>query len=376
MRDRRPLAVQVRVTYRSGLVAALGVLTALAGWGLLARATDLFWCVGLALILVAALDPLVRAVERHGVRRGAAVAAVCVAALATVASALLLVVPPVVHQMTELMARSGELAESGALDAVAEPLQRFVPVGVLDVSATLTQLVDDVFSGVTLGSLSNGVLGVAATVGNALFLTSVVVVLTVYLLAGSRWFLRCLVERVPHGYRRTTLRIVERTSLRVGRYVLGLVALALLNGVLTLVALLLTGAGLPLLFAAVTFLCTLVPLIGIPAGATVTIAAQALMAPEDGTRWVMLGLWYGVYMLLEAYVVAPRVIGRSVELPGVVILLVTLLGAALWGILGALVAVPVAVAVGVARAELSARPGHRGTARPEPALPDPVPSGP
>ncbi|WP_448059209.1 AI-2E family transporter [Cellulomonas hominis] len=83
------------------------------------------------------------------------------------------------------------------------------------------------------------------------------------------------------------------------------------------------------------------------------------MAPEDGTRWMMLGLWYGVYMLLEAYVVAPRVIGRSVELPGVVILLVTLLGAALWGILGALVAVPVAVALGVARTELSARRAPR-----------------
>ncbi len=337
-----------------------GVLTAIATWGLLAQAAVIVWCIAVAALLATGLDPVVGALRRRGLSRGPAITVVCTGVLVVAAAAILLVVPPVVDQTTQLMARADDLAESGAIGAVGERLQPFVPIGVLDVSQTLTQVVDGVASGVTMQSLSSGVANVVATVTGIVFTTSAVLVLTVYFLVWKRWFLGQLLVLVPHDYRRTSLRIVRLIGERVSRFLLGLGALALLNGVLSMIVLVATGSALPLLFAAVALLSTLVPLVGIAAGAVVTVGAQAMMAPDDVARWVVLALWYALYMVVEAYVLAPRVIGRAVALPDVVILVVTLLGATLGGILGALLAVPAAVAASVIGRELAV---HRRAAR-------------
>lgn len=359
-----PRQSTIRHPYRTGLVVTLGALTAIAAWNLLAQVAVIVWCIGVAVLLATSLDPIVGALERRRMRRGPAITVVCAGVMVVVAGAVLLVIPPVVDQTTQLMARADDLAESGAIEAVAGRLQPFVPIGVLDVSETLTQLVDDLASGVTMQSLSSGTADVVVTVADVVLATSVVLVLTVYFLARKRWFLGQLLVLVPHDYRRPSLRIVRRIGERVSRFVLGLGALALLNGVLSLIVLIATGSALPLLFAALALLSTLVPLVGIAVGAVVTVSAQAMMAPDDVARWVILAAWYALYMFVEAYVVAPRVIGRAVALPDVVILVVTLVGATLGGILGALLAVPIAVAAGVTHREITAQVRTTRAARP------------
>jgi DMSO reductase anchor subunit len=59
------------------------------------------------------------------------------------------------------------------------------------------------------------------------------------------------------------------------------------------------------------------------------VPSQALFAPGNPVPWITLTAWYLVYTVIEAYVIAPRVVGRTVNLRTVVVILVTLVGGVL-----------------------------------------------
>ncbi|WOF22886.1 AI-2E family transporter [Microbacterium betulae] len=359
-RSRRLLLVR---PYRTGLLIALGALTVHTAWTLLGPLAPVMWCIGLAAFFAIGLAPLVGVFQRMRLPRPLAVAAVACTVLIALAGILLLIVPAVVEQTTQLLARADEFAASGAVDAIAADAQRFVPAALVDVRAVLDGMIAGLASGATMQTVSQGVVGAGAAIGNGVFLTTMVLVLTMYFLASGRWFRGQLVATLPRAHRRTGIRIARRVTDAVGQYFLGQLFLALLNGALSLLLLLATGSALPLLFAAVALVCALIPLIGIPLGAAIVIGAQALIAPADPVPWVTLAVWYLVYMAVEAYVIAPRVIGRTVAMPAVVVLLVTLVGGTLSGILGALLALPLVVAASASTLELRAARRERRPSR-------------
>lgn len=133
---------------------------------------------------------------------------------------------------------------------------------------------------------------------------------------------------------------------------MGQLFLAGLNGVLSLILLLATGSALPLLFAAVALVCALIPLIGIPLGAAIVVGGQAVINPGGTTALLVLCAWYLLYLAVEAYLIAPKVVGRSETMPTVMVIIVTLAGGTLFGMLGALLGVPATVAASVIVEEL------------------------
>ena len=153
-----------------------------------------------------------------------------------------------------------------------------------------------------------------------------------------------LVVLLPCERRETARRVMSRVGDSIGRYFSGQLALALLHGALTLVVLLVTGSAMPLFFAAIALIAALVPLVGLVLSATVIVGAQALIEPTQSATWITLAIWHVVYIQVEAYVIAPRILGRAVSMPNVVVLLATLAGGTLFGICGALLAVPAVVA--------------------------------
>lgn len=132
----------------------------------------------------------------------------------------------------------------------------------------------------------------------------------------------------------------------VGRYAGGQVALAAINGVLTLVVALILGAPGPVVLAVWGFALAFVPLVGLwISGGLLVLACSA--TPES--TWVA-AIVVLVYLQLEAYVLAPLILARAVTLPAGVVIAVTAAGAAVGGLPGAVVAVPVvALAVSVER---------------------------
>ncbi|QEW04246.1 AI-2E family transporter [Microbacterium lushaniae] len=349
--DAPSFGAMMRRPYVGGLVLTGGVLTAFTAWTLIGPLAPVVWCIALAAFFAIGLSPLVRALHRWGMPRPLAITAVSSAVALALAGVVLMIVPPVVDQTTQLLARADEFVASGALDSVAAQLQQFVPVAVLDVTAMLDGMLAGV-AGATVQTVSSGVVGAGLALGNGFFLTTIVIVLTVYFLASGRWFRGQFVALLPRRHRYTGVRVVSRVGSAVGRYFLGQMLLALITGVTSLILLVATGSALPLLFAAVAMITALIPLIGIPLGALIIVGSQALIAPADPVPWLVLAGWYVFYMAFEAYVLAPRVVGRSVAIPAVMVLLVTLIGGTLYGIIGALLAVPAAVAVNVAVREL------------------------
>jgi predicted PurR-regulated permease PerM len=124
----------------------------------------------------------------------------------------------------------------------------------------------------------------------------------------------------------------------------GQATIALANGIASFIFLtLIARVEYSALFAFIAFLFALIPLVGTLSG-SVIITLGALLFNGPGTAlWV--AIFYLAYMQVEAYVINPRVMNRAVKVPGVIVVIAALAGGSLLGILGALIAIPVAASV-------------------------------
>jgi predicted PurR-regulated permease PerM len=86
-----------------------------------------------------------------------------------------------------------------------------------------------------------------------------------------------------------------------------------------------------------------VPLVGTISGSAVIVLSQFLLA--DGTVALIAIIYYLIYMQVEAYVISPRIMTKAVSVPGSIVVIAAIAGGSLLGILGALVAIPVAASI-------------------------------
>jgi len=120
------------------------------------------------------------------------------------------------------------------------------------------------------------------------------------------------------------------------------VSLASINGVLSLIFLSIIGAPFPILLAFIAFLASLVPLVGTLTGAIIITLTCLTASPATA---IAAGIYYLVYMQVEAYVLSPRIMNRAVAVPGALVVIAAVAGGTLGGVLGALVAIPVAASL-------------------------------
>jgi len=147
---------------------------------------------------------------------------------------------------------------------------------------------------------------------------------------------------VPASHRGQFRSVAEEVTGSVGRYVIGQVSLASINGVLSLVFLSIIGAPAPILLAFIAFLGSLVPLVGTLTGAVIITIFAFAASPATG---VAAAIYYLIYMQVEAYVLSPRIMNRAVAVPGALVVIAAVAGGTLGGVLGALVAIPVAASL-------------------------------
>jgi predicted PurR-regulated permease PerM len=129
----------------------------------------------------------------------------------------------------------------------------------------------------------------------------------------------------------------------VGKYVVGQIGLAALNGVLCFIVLVSIGGKAAIIWAFVAFLLALIPLIGTVVSSVVVSLSQLLLA-SPLTALVIL-IYFLIYMQIEAYVISPRIMNKAVSIPGSVVVIAALAGGTLMGVLGALVAIPIAASI-------------------------------
>jgi predicted PurR-regulated permease PerM len=147
---------------------------------------------------------------------------------------------------------------------------------------------------------------------------------------------------VPAKNRKNFTKLSEQISNAVGRYVMGQVTIASINALLGFVMMSIAGIPFALLLAVIAFVFALIPLVGSITGAVIVSLVALSVSPITA---LSVAIYYAIYMQVEAYVISPRVMRKAVDVPGAVVVVAALAGGALLGVLGALVAIPVAASI-------------------------------
>jgi predicted PurR-regulated permease PerM len=357
MPDGPRLDLRPATLFRFGLFFGLGWIVSQLGLSAVVAARDVLVRAVVALFIAVSLDPAVRWLARHGMRRGLAVTVIFALAFGLAAAFLVSVIPPLVAQFRALIDNlPGYTAELQARSSQFRELnQRFDLSGQLrGLAATLP------------ARLGTGLLGITGALFGALFSTLTVLVLTVYFMAGLPRLQRGLVRLFPAERRSRTADVVQVVVDKVGDYMIGNILISIVAGLASFVAFAVLGVPYPVPLAFLIAICDLIPMIGATLGAVLGVAVTLFSRPLWPTT-VLVALFFLVYQQVENYLIAPRILRSTVDLSAASVLLAGLIGATALGLVGALMAIPVAAAVRVLLdRELEARDA---AAAPGPALP-------
>ena len=331
----------VRSPFKLGFVTTLGVLIALLVGGMIAQLSTVIMYVVGALFIALGLDPVVRWLDRRGVKRPIGIAAVFLGFIVIVAGALALIIPMIGNQIGLLMRRAPGLVRQVQSQEWFDDMQaRFG--GFVDLEELLRAGQDIVGNPDNWAQVAGGVWQAGVGIATGATATLIILVLTLYFLSSLSTIKRGFYLLVPRSTRAKVMDITEQVTESIGGYVSGMVILALINSVLGFIMMSIVEVPFAGLIAVFVFLLALIPLIGSVA-ATVLVTVVALF--ESPTAAIIAGVYYLVYMQIEAYLLTPRVMNRVVSVPGSLVVIGALTGGTLLGLLGALIAIPVTAMV-------------------------------
>lgn len=295
----------------------------------------------LLLIVVAAflavgLNPWVELLIAHGgLRRPWAVMVVIGFVVLGLTLFLLALVPVITEQVTQLTQNAPDwLDKLQHNDRVEELDERY---GIIE------RAKDYIAEGGFASAAFGGALGFGIAVLSALFNAFIVIALTLYFLASLPHLKASLYRLAPASRRPRVAALGDEILGNVGAYVSGAFLVALTAGVTSLVFLVVVGLGeYAVALAFVVALLDVIPMIGATLGAVIVSAIGLANDPKIGLACMV---FYIVYQQVENYVIYPRVMSRSVDVPGAVIVVAALVGAGLLGVVGALLAIPTAAAI-------------------------------
>ncbi len=317
-----------------GFLGATGALLAWALWTSLGRAATAITLLLVSFVLALALAPLVDRLTAR-MPRGAAVASVFLGLVAVLVLIGLVVVPPVVTQGSQLAQQAPQYLQDLLDTRWVRELDQHYDVIDRAEQELMGRLTDQSFIEGVLG----GILGAGRAVVSGVFQTLTVLVLTLYLLASLPRVKQAAFAVVPASRRPRVESLSEEIMRRVGSYAIGQVGIATLNAVASYVMMRIVGIPYAAVLAVTVGLLGLIPMIG----ATLGAAIVSVVAFFDEPRKALIAvIYYVVYQQVENYVIAPRVMQHTVSVPGTVTVVAALVGGALLGVLGALLAIPVA----------------------------------
>jgi predicted PurR-regulated permease PerM len=287
-----------------------------------------------AMFLAVGLNPAVEFFQRRGVRRALAVLIVAAGVLLALSGFVVALVPVITDQVTTIGDRApGWFDQVRNNEAVNDLNERYGVVDRVQKALEGGGWTDRVFG---------GVLGVGLAVLSAIANTFIVIVLTLYFLASLPSIKQFFYRLAPASRRDRVTRLGDRILANVGGYVSGAFLVASAAGISSLVFLVAVGMSeYAVALAVVVALLDVIPMIGATLGAAVVTAIGFAEDPRIGLACLV---FYLVYQQFENYVIYPKVMARSVDIAGSVIVIAALVGAALLGVVGALLAIPTAAA--------------------------------
>jgi predicted PurR-regulated permease PerM len=322
-----------------GFCIGLGLAFVVMLWVLLASLDQLLMWIALALFIALGLDPVVRFFERRGWPRLGGVMVVLGGFVAIAGTILGILIPQLITQITELVNHAPDILTSVANNPTVQSLDSHLHV--LD---EVKSRVDDFLQDPdTLGGVFNGVVTAGAIVGQIGFGALIVFVLALYILASLPGLKKFSYSLVPASKRERTSHLAEQITAGVGNYVIGQATVAICNAVFAFIVMSIVGVPYRALLSIGVAMLAFIPLVGgVCAGVLVLVVA---IFDPGWQQAVVYAICYFAYLQVEAYVISPRIMKRAVKVPGAVAVISVVAGGSLLGVLGALMAIPVAAAV-------------------------------
>ena len=321
-----------------GFMVTAGALIAFTLLQALASASAVFILIIISLFLAAGLNPAVLFFQNRGLKRGVSVGAVMGLVLLFVAAFIAIAAPPLIDQGNQLVNNAPQLVRDLNNNAFINDLNN--RYGVID---SLQTRVDSVIKdGQFAITAFGGVIGVGKAVVSGLVSTFTILVLTLYFLAALPQVVAISLRFVPATRRDRVSKLSNAIIARVGSFVGGQGIIAILAAVFILVMGLIIGMPYTAPLAMVVLVCGFIPLVGHFIGMSIVSLVSITKSPT--TALIALGS-YIIYVQIENYVITPKIMRKSLAIPGLVTIIAALLGTSLLGLIGGLLAVPIAAAV-------------------------------
>jgi predicted PurR-regulated permease PerM len=320
--------------FRVGFFGGLGVLTAYAAMRGLVIIRPVLVLLLISFFLAAGLNPAVELFVRKGLSRGRAVGLVLVIVLLGFIGFLFAIVPPIADQTSSLIDNAPHYLDD---------LNSNAHVRDLDERFHVVTKAKEFFNSPDLATNAvGGVLGVGKVVFSAIFSAITVLTLTLYFMSSFPKMKASANRAVPRSRRARVGLLTDDIIDRIGGYVAGALTIAAVAGVSSFILLLSLGVPYPVTLALIVMLTDLIPVIGATIGAVIVTGIAFTDSAHVG---IAVGVFYLIYQQVENYLLYPRIMKRSVDVSPAVTIVAVLVGAALMGIVGALLAIPIAAAI-------------------------------
>lgn len=330
-RGRQPVRSWFSIGFRLGLGALLAYWLVQA----VQHLQEILLLVLLSLVIAVSADPVVRMLTHRGLRRSWSVGVVIVGLFLLLGGLSTLFIAPITNEINALVRN------------IPVWLQQLHDhhsfLGRMEDRYHLTDKAKQAL-GTGSGSVLDGLMGAGQLVVTTLTGLFLVVTLTVYFLAGLPSLKAFGLRFVAGSKREHAAELTDEILLRTGRYMLGNLATSVIAGVATFIWLEACGVPYPAALGVFVAVMDLVPMVGSTIGGIV-VALVALVVSLPVA--IATAAFYIVFRVAEDYLIMPRAMKYAVDVHPLVTILGVLVGGALLGIIGALLAIPVAVAIGL-----------------------------
>ena len=321
-----------------GFVAASGAVIAITLLRAFASASQVFVLIVISLFFAMGLNPAVLFIERRGLSRAKAVAATVSLVIGFVGVFIWIAAPLIIDQVNALITNAPQLISDLKNNSTINELNK--TYGIVD---TVQEKVDSsIKDGKFVIGAFGGVLGVGKAFISGVFSILTILVLTLYFLAALPTVTKDAYRLVPASRRERVAKITDAIIFRVGAFVGGQITISFFASIFIFFLGLVLDLPYKSARALVVFVCGLIPLIGHFIGMTIVTLIALTVSPLIAA--ISLAS-YIIYVQFENYVLTPKVMKRALAIPGLVTIIAALIGTSLLGLVGGILAVPIAAAV-------------------------------
>ena len=321
-----------------GFLAASGGVLAITLLRAFASASQVFVLIIISLFLAAGLNPAVLFFEKKKIKRGPAVGIIVAIVLGFIALFGWLAIPPIVDQANLLLHNAPHIVADLKNNHFINSLNN--QYGIVD--AIQKKVNSSIKDGQLVVGAFGGVIGVGKAVISGTIAGLTILVLTLYFLASLPNVTTVAYRLVPASRRTRVAKLSDAIIYRVGVFVGGQATVAVIAGIFALILAGVLGMPYATALAVLVFICGLIPLIGHLLGVSVVTMVALSKSP---TTAIIAFVAYVVYVQIENYILMPRIMKRSLSIPGLVTIIAALIGTSLLGLVGGILAVPIAAAI-------------------------------